>query len=214
MFLLFPVYVHPETGKLLRSVDEILNTKLPNPRPSNEVYQAIQNLEMEAGDLPFRLWSIELKAKYSQTVNPLVSEIVRNGDMAPITIDGKLDIETLARTHYTYGLPESKSITQEMAYEMAVKAMHDEFEVDEGTINLYREKIVYYDVSDNERPLWRFVFSGGSLNWLKLKDGVNNPLSQMSFRVEVNAYTGEIEKAEQFDFKQHGYSMESELKWY
>ncbi len=215
LFILFPVYVHPETGDLMISVNEMLERRTNSPtRPDNEIYRTIESISQGAKYIPFRRWPLELKAKYSQMVNPLVERIVASGDMEQLTLNGKLDIETLARAEYTYGLPDKKAVSEAEAYEIAKKAVHNKFDVDDKVFPLYLDYIVYYDVTDAEQPLWKFVFNGWSLDWPKLEGGLNDPLNKVYYKVEILARNSEVKHVEEYSMDSLGKTLESELKWY
>ena len=215
LFILFPVYVHPETGTLMISVNEMLERRnIPPTRPDNEIYQTIESISQSAKYIPFRRWPLELKAKYSQMVNPLVERTVASGNMEPLTLNGKLDIKTLARAEYTYGLPDKKAVSEVEAYEIAKEAVHNKFGVDDKVFSLYLDYIVYYDVTDAEQPLWKFVFNGRSLDWPKLEEGLKSPLNKVYYKVEILARNSEVKHVEEYSMDSLGKTLEGELKWY
>jgi hypothetical protein len=214
LFILFPVYVHPEDGTLLWSVEDMLSRKDQYARPSNEIYQALEALEKAAGYEVFRDWPLELKARFSQEVAPRVKTALEKKENQMITIDNALDIELIAQSSYVYGLPGKESVSQEKALEAAISALSSKYDIPESTVALYAKVPTYYDITDPDKPLWRFLFNGGYLDWRSIENGVKNNLRGFCFRVEVDALTGNLVNIEKFEFKHQMDNLEYRLKWY
>ncbi len=204
LFISFPVYVHPDTGELLWDVEDMLAWREQYKRPDNEIHRAYDALGDEVDAMPFRLWPLDLKARFSQKVAPMIHDMVASGDLSPITLMGAVNTDLLAQASFVYGVPGESNIAQEQALAIAKEALGKAYGLDEAAFALYREGIVYFDITDPDKPLWRFVFSGGSLDWLKAEGGVNNPLSDLVYRAEVDARTGEVVTAEVLPFELAG----------
>lgn len=214
LFILFPVYVHPETGDLLISVQEMRNMKNNGSRPTNELYQKIEALEAEAGNVPFRKWPLQLKAKYTESIAPLVQKIVKSSDLSMLTLSGGVDIETIARSSYRYGLPGKDDIDEASAFEKAKVAVQEKYGVNDNVFPLYMDYIVYYDITNAEQPLWKYLFNARSLDWRTLKDGLDNPLTTTSYKVQIDTKSGMVISVDEINFNTLDKTLESEMKWY
>lgn len=215
LFILFPVYVHPETGDLMISINEMLERRTSPPtRPDNEIYRTIESISQDAKYIPFRRWPLELKARFSNEVAPLVKEVIEKGDLSSISSNGVVDVELMAQSTYRYGMPENNNIPMEAARGKAQNALHESFGLKMETFDLYGEDISYFEVTNPENPLWRFVFNGASLDFQKLENGVKNPLADVCYRVEVDAVTGAIVHVEAFKHEINMRDIDYRLKWY
>lgn len=214
LFILFPVFVHPENGSLLRSVQDMLSVQDYHTRPSNDIYDTYQRLLAEVDGAHFRNWPLALRARFSSEIAPKVQEVVASKDLSPITLSGSLDVELIAQSSYVYGLPGDAGITQEQALDIAENALAANFNAPEGMASLYHDIPTYYDVTDEENPLWKFIFNGKAMDWSRLDGGMDHPFMGLCFRVEVDALTGELVHVEQFEFKMDMGNLAYRLKWY
>lgn len=217
LFILFPVYVHPEDGSLLWPVQEMLNMTNYHTRPSNDIYNAFGSLEAEAHGANFRDWPLKLKAQFSQKVAPLVKEVLDSKDLSSITLFGTLDVELIAQSSYVYGMPSGTSISQEKALELAMIALSKKYGIQDNLASLYRRIPVYYDVTNAVMPKWRFVFNWGVIDQdklSKLESSTKATLSSFCFRVEVDALKGESVSVERFEFKHQMDNLDYRLNWY
>ena len=216
LFIVFPVYVHPETGELLWSVESMRNMGSQYSRPDNELYRLIGSIEAEAeksGHYSFRVWPIELKARWTKEVTPLVKQLVASDDLSSITIDGRPDTEVLAQSHYLYGLPGDSDISQAEAYTNAKAALQKAYGIQNEEFALYRDEIVFFDITDPEKPLWRFLFNAGSVNWPELKDSIRPEIKETNYRVAINARSGAVEYMEKFNFEPLSHDYDYRLKF-
>jgi len=145
----------------------------------------------EAGKY-FYDWSLEDKAAYSQRMKPLMDAFLQeNPDYAELLqkryeeeqADGPGYYNT---TRHAYGLPDEKSISREKAQEMARNAVLEKLEAEEKYLDGAGKINVYYDVTDPEKPLWKFFFNTINL--------AVYPEDAWGYMVYLDAYTGEIEK--------------------
>lgn len=216
LFHSFPVFVHPETGGLMRTVEEMLAPPL-YLRPDNSLYQAIGALYDEAGKrgvYSFRTWPLALKARYSQEIRPRVQEILRSGDLSQLMNAGQPDREVIAAASFVYGLPGKGDIPQAEAFALAKEALTRQFGTAPAVFDLYSEEIAYFDVSDPERPLWKFLFNAGALPRDGLEGGLKNPLKDVCYKAELDARTGRAVKLEEFLFRVADRSLTDDLKWH
>ena len=148
LFILFPVYVHPETGVLMRTVEEMMAPPL-HQRPTNSLYQAVDALHREAeqqGAFSFRIWPLELKARYTQEIRPRVQEILKSGDLSDLINAGQPDMEVIASASFLYGLPGEGDLPQAEAFDLAKGALSEHFGIDRSVFNRYSEEIVFFEI--------------------------------------------------------------------
>ena len=95
-FSAIELFVHPQTGELLESVDQILEGWADLPRrPDNALYQAINTYFDRAktmGAYSFYEWPLELRAEYSQDITPRVQAILVSGDLSDLMNCGNPDL--------------------------------------------------------------------------------------------------------------------------
>lgn len=141
--------------------------------------------EQMEGD-PFWVWPYDIKAAYSQEVWPVVA--YKESMYAAVGYS----------TVYLYGIPSENEITYNEASYQAQKALQTCFGIDNDTICLYSMRFESYDITDAEKPRWKFTYI--------------NPAQYYRtwYRVEINGKTGEVVRAdcekwqqlvEQIDFK-------------
>lgn len=83
-------------------------------------------------------------------------------------------------------MTDDQSISREKAKEMARQAVLERLEAEEKYLDGAGKINVYYDVTDPEKPLWKFFFN--TINQ------VVYPEDAWGYMVYLDAYTGEIEK--------------------
>ena len=219
LFNTFWVFIHPETGELLESVKSMRALladaeALREKHLSYPLNAAIQEL-CDPNNIVF-LWdrTLEQKAEYSQKINPLVQAMLDSGDLSAITeSDGRVNYDIIAASTYTYGLPGQNDIPQQQALEIANRAIRDTYGLKENTLSLYGWVCTFFDITNPEKPLWRFLMQPAP----GVRYGVDLDASQynLRYRVEVDARTGEIAQTEEFEFHGKDWSdLENSLKWY
>ena len=218
LFYDIELYVHPETGELYQTVEELLAIRANLPvRPTNELYQAIDAITdraTEMGYYAFREWPLELKAEYSQVIAPKVRTILESGDTTDLMNAGSLDLYVVSCSTYTYGVPPEDALSQEEAFALATATLQEAHDLPSDLFEKYREINVYYDITDADAPLWKFFFNSKSLPVQELESGYDDPLYNLCYRVGINANTGETEYTEEFAFQILGQELEYDLKWY
>lgn len=213
LFIQFSIFIHPETGIPLESVQSILARNTLPEQFSHPLYDALKTLSDQADSAPLWDRTLEQKTEYSEMINPMVREILNSGDLSTITFDGQTDNSLIAASTYTYGLPGESDISQEQAFKLAVNAVQETYGLDEDTIGLYKLVSVYFDVTNPEKPLWKYLFRPET--WRDFEGGLDSPQYGLRYRVELDARTGDIISAEEFEFKaKDGTDLEYELKWH
>ena len=215
-FSAIELFVHPETGELLESVDEILERWATLPkRPDNALYQAIDAYFERAetmGAYSFYEWPLQLRAAYSQDITPKVQAILASGDLSDLMNCGSPDLSVIAQSTYIYGLPDENALAQEEAYALARTALMDTYGLPSELFEKYRTVYVYYDVTST--PVWKFFFNPTTLDAQQIENGYDNPVFNTCYKAEIDAYTGKARAIEQFDFQLGSRDLAYRLKWY
>ena len=215
-FSAIELFVHPQTGELLESVDQILEGWADLPRrPDNALYQAIDTYFDRAktmGAYSFYEWPLELRAEYSQDITPRVQAILVSGDLSDLINCGNPDLSVIAQSTYIYGLPDENALTQEDAYALARTALMDVYGLPFELFEKYRMVYVYYDITST--PMWKFFFNPNTLDAQQIENGYDNPVFNTCYKAGIDAQTGEVMFVEQFDFQLGSSDLEYKLKWY
>lgn len=212
------LYIHPYTGELLQSVKDILTRLANSPeRPTNELYQAIDAYYTRASEMElysFRKWPLELRAEYSSEIAPKVKSVIQSGDLTELMNGGNVDITVIAQSTYLYGVPQKDVISQDKALALAKASLVETCDLAAELFQKYREINVYYDITATDAPLWKFFFNPKTLPALDMEKGYENPLLDLCYKVEIDAYTGEIAYIEEFPFQTLGHDLAYDLKCY
>lgn len=215
-FSAIELFVHPQTGELLESVEDILERWANLPRqPDNALYRAIREYSeraKEMGAYSFREWPLALRAAYSQEINPMVQAILDSGDLTELMNCGSPDLSVIAQSSYVYGMPDERAIPQEDAYALAKAALMKSYALPADLFEKYSQVNVYYDITHS--PRWKFFFNPNALDAEQLDGGYDHPLCKVCLKVEIDAYTGETLHTERFDFQLSDHDLAYELKWY
>lgn len=215
-FSAIELFVHPQTGELLRSVEEILESWASLPkRPDNALYQAIDRYyqrAQEMGVYSFREWPLELKAEYSREIAPQVQAILESGDLTDLMNCGSPDISVIAQSSYIYGIPDENAMAQEDAYAAAKMALVEAYGLPSDLFEKYRQVYVYFDVT--QTPKWKFFFNSNEIDVRQLEKGYDDPILGICYKVEIDAYTGDVVCIEEFGFQVLGHDLDYDLKWY
>lgn len=211
LFRLFSLFIHPETGELYESVESMLE-RMRTMRPATNIYQAMDAYSEKANLKAFWDWPLELKADYSKEINPMVKSILDSGDLSDLMFDGRVPNSVIAQSTFIYGLPGDKDISQNRAFELAARAIRETYGLDEETLALYKLVSTFFDITNPEKPLWKFLFRPET--WTDFEGGLDNPQYHLRYKVEIDARTGDIAKLEEFKFQELGQDLEYDLKWY
>lgn len=200
------VFVHPETGELLISAEEIAAEHRASEErriamDSDPLYQEMGRFYQEKG-FGENAWSLEDKAEWSRLFAPEIRKRMQAEEPE------HFDYTVGGMAMHDYGLPDEKSISQEEAFAIATQEIVDSLGRAEAEIPFYTHKYnVYYDVANPERPLWKFFFfmpNEYDMDEAYAKqvidyygeDGERLP----NLKVELDAYTGEVVQAFEFDY--------------
>lgn len=203
LFDTFWVFIHPVTGELLESVESL--------RESFRAYEAevlahqtdplaIEiNAFFEAHGLRFREFSLEAKALWSETIRP---KMIAKQQAKP----GFFTDKDFATAAFVYGLPDDTVLSEEQALEIAQKALIDPLGRKADELYFFMAHLnVYYDITDEEKPLWKFFFQPAGI-YDSNKALAAQALSYYgeervpNFKVEIDALTGEVIAAYAVDF--------------
>lgn len=210
------LFVHPRTGALLESVEEIRENWANLPRrPDNALYQDIDAYYERARALGadiFEEWPLELRAAFSQDIAPRVRAIVQSGDLTNLMNCGSPDLSVILPSFHVYGVPDESAVAQEDAYAAATAALTDAFGVPAGLFPQYSKVFVYYDVTS--APVWRFIFNCNMLDARQFEDGFDDPALSICYRVEIDARTGEPVHIERFGFRLAQDDPTYRMKWF
>jgi len=96
---------------------------------------------------------------------------------------------------------------------LAVGAIQDAYGLDTAAIGQYKLVSTFFDVTDPEKPLWKFLFRPES--WSDFEGGLDDPQYNLRYRAEINARTEAAEKTEAFQFvAKDRTNLEYDLKWH
>ena len=107
--------------------------------------------------------------------------------------------------HAGDGLPDASDVQQDDALEKAKQVLKEEYGLDKKTFDLYSVIYPYYDVTNPDAPLWKFVFCPTSFQDMDIR---------MLYRVELNARTGELIMKNAFQWQRLSEDLEYDLKLY
>lgn len=208
-FYMFWVFIHPDSGELLESVEEQVarsrayQDKLASME-NDPLMQEMRSFEETYDSNPSRM-SLEAKAQWSQSFRQRVLEKHAQDP----EYFGRIDIAMAA---FIYGLPDEKAITQEEAFELAksklLELLVEQLGRKEEEVYFFAHRFdVYYDITDPERPLWKFFFHMPN-EWVsdeayaqRVREYYGENGERLpNIKVEINAYTGEVFRAFTIDF--------------
>ena len=146
--------------------------------PIMEFYQEFA--EFEESYL-IREWSIDAKAAFSAMINE-VQEGLKNVSHR----------EIIAGSQCVYGLPDSESLPVDDARNLARYYIHNEYGLDQTTNADQYIYYEYYDVTNPDQPLWKFVFFPESFEYF-----TEVPV----YKVILHAYSGSLLQTEKYDWR-------------
>lgn len=141
--------------------------------------------------LLFRNWTLEDKKAVTDLVRPVARENIASN---PHYAD---EAYRFFATH-RYGLPDGGALSEKEAYAIAYAALSEKLDVD-AEIRANLDYGVFYDITDAERPLWKFIFHAQktSEGWDRMKALGVDPL--LCYRVVMDAAAGSVTEAFAFD---------------
>lgn len=135
---------------------------------------------------PFMEWSLEAKAEWSRTFRDAILSAE----------DGLLDVAVRAFARYTYGLPGQHAIGREKALATARHGASQKSGLNAKAFERYNLTYSYFDVTDAEKPKWRFQFAASGENADTLLK--EQPDGLVFYRVEVDAQSGALLQVEAY----------------
>ncbi|NLC13950.1 MAG: hypothetical protein GX768_07910 [Chloroflexi bacterium] len=189
----------PDMG-IVNPKDSFEKMKSIPGRPTTPLFQAIDALSLRANESPFRVWPLELKAEYSKVVAPQVRAIVKTGDLTALINGNGPDLNVIASSTFTYGTPREKDILQGEALDIAIRTIVHTYSLDNKIIALYDDISVFFDITDPDVPLWKFLFTAN----------IGSELFLTRYKVEMNSRTGAVTKTEVIEFRK---ALERDLEY-
>ncbi len=202
LFSGFEVFIDPDTGAFLETVDEILafrdelQTYLDaissNPLIIDiKAFQETNQLKMNP-----ETWSLETFADFSAQFHERgLKQLSENPELFSSYLPGVLS--------HAYGLPDDKAIPQADALSIAEDAIVSQIGRKAEEVVFFTHRItVMYDITDPAKPLWKFYFKmpsmydsdpayAESVEAYYGKDGERLP----NIKIEIDAYTSEVVRA-------------------
>ncbi len=204
-FHMIDVFVDPDTGELLESIEEkVAAIEAAQNEDNHPLTIAIREFEASINEpKAFHTWTLEHKARWSEEIAPLIKEYVEaNGDSTPLVQGDEMKLSFA----YTYGLPDEKAISQEKAMDIAQDALVASYGLSDEEVSLlmdnglsFDEPAMFYDVTDSEHPLWKLIFTMPSIYCSD--DAVAERVQALYgqeqnynryYMVEINAYTESV----------------------
>ena len=166
-------------------------------RPDIPLLEAIDAMaeSVQRDIASFPAWPLALKAEYARDIAPRVRAIVDGGDLAPLCRSEDADLYVIAAAAYDYGLPGEGDLAQEDALERAREAVRERFDLSREALSLYTDVFVYFDATDPDAPLWRFVLQPE----MGARDALGQAQYDLRYRVEIASRTGAVVSAEAFE---------------
>lgn len=194
----FWVFVHPETGALMEPAEELAEAL----RAAQVWEEDPLHLQMSAFDEKYGVYwqgtCVEAKAEWSRDIAP---QIRARAEEFTDTYG------LLAKVVFDYGVPDDLALLQEEAYALAERTLVEKLGLKEEEIRFYTfRQEAYYDITDPDKPLWKFFFQGASIyhSDKSLADAVRDYYGEehrvAHYKVELDARTGEVIRAFPVDF--------------
>ena len=165
-------------------------------RPDTPLFQAIDAMaeSVQRDIASFPAWPLALKAEYARDIAPRVRAIVDSGDLTPLDNGAGPNLYVIAAAAYDYGLPGEGDLAQEDALERARETVRERFGLSQEALSRYTDVLVYFDATDPDAPLWRFVLQPE----MGARDALGQAQYDLRYRVEIASPTGDVVSAEAF----------------
>ena len=198
----YSAVVDARSGEVISDPD----TGVPHPdeaaaqqsaaRPDTPLFQAIDAMaeSVQRDIASFGAWPLSLKAEYARDIAPRVRAIVDSGDLTPLDNGAGPNLYVIAAATYDYGLPGEGDLAQEEALERAREAVQERFGLSQEALSRYTDVLVYFDATDPDAPLWRFVFQPE----MDARDALGQTQYDLRYRVEIASPAGDVASAEAF----------------
>lgn len=204
-FAAYDLFVHPETGELLETVEDTLARRAEQKAlHQHPLRLAIKAFDEETGeDKSFLNWSIENKAKWTKDMAPQIKAFMADN---PDKVDMMFNWEEQASTAYLYGLPDGQALPQDKALALGKEALQKEYNLSDQEMALLRAGKpdpmagAAYDITDPTRHVWKFLltlptqYDSDAQAAAQVKALYGNQQHNRIFKVEMDARTGEVLK--------------------
>jgi len=162
--------------------------------PILEVYQTFADDEESS---LVREWSVEAKAAYSAAIRPQVLTALAERNFSELTspdaLNGAPHGEVIASTQCAYGLPRKDDLPLDDARDLARLYVYNAYGLDEQTNAAQYAYYEYFDVTNPDKPLWKFVFFPESFSGLH---------TVPVYKVTLLARSGEKESVQRYEWKE------------
>lgn len=140
-------------------------------------------------EMTFSAWPLTAKKYFTDHIAPVIlaNAVGHEEDYEPINM--------LAAAQYRYGLPDKNAISQEAALDIARAAIQQTFDLTEQEMQIYSRVMVFYDITDVEKPLWKFTiyFNPEKIPATPIGD------FRIVHKAIIDAYTGQLISCEQYN---------------
>lgn len=149
-------------------------------------------------------WPLEHKKYFSDHIAPVILE-----NSAGIE-ESYMMIDYLAAAQYKYGLPENDSIKEGDALAIAKEAIKGRYNLADPELNLYSVIFNYFDITDPDRPLWKFTFQYNK----RERGELSKDAREKIYVVSVEANTGHLSEIDCFSKSENDGSLSYRVKLY
>ena len=157
-----------------------------------------------AENMTFSAWPLTGKQYFSDYIAPIVLANASGRE------DAYEPIEMLAAAQFRYGLPDEKAIAQQEALDIAKESIQQAFNLTEDETRAYSSVAVFYDITDEQNPLWKFTFY--------FNPEAAHEIPAIDYRLVhkaiLHAYSGQIITCEQYSKKENDGSVAFAMKKY
>lgn len=130
----------------------------------------------------FEYWPLEHQKAFTDLVRPIVQQnMAENPNYADWSY-------AFYATHY-YGLPDENAVQQDAAQATAYAALTSHLKLPDALVAYCDDVYCFYDVTEPDKPLWKFFFSANK-HWNEVEAMGVEP--GIRYRILIDACTGEI----------------------
>lgn len=202
-FISHELFIHPNTGELLVSVEDILAQRAQYEELQQEPLRLkINEFVRSSGESKsFLSYSVQNKARWTADIAPHIKQFLHD---SPDKADMMFNWDERASTVYAYGLPDDKAIPEEKALTLALDALQKEYDLSSQERELLQTGKpspmagAAYDVTDPAQPKWKFLFTmptqydADEELARQVKALYGNREYNRIYKVELDAYTGQV----------------------
>lgn len=173
------------------------------PQQILDIYKEYADFE---GSYLIREWSLEAKAEYSAIIQNEFPD-VHSGNMglSRNMLNMVKHREIAASIQHVYGLPEQEDIQLDDALDLARDHVYSKYGLDEETNADRYTYYEYYDITNPDQPLWKFIF---------FPDSFEGYAKVPVYEVIFHARSGEAIVTERYDWQSMYINMPYHHVWY